>query len=304
MSIGNINSISSVSNDKKSKCIIFFSAAWHKDCAEDGILDTVFASLAQLESEGENTVQYYKVEAEEAIDLSSHCGVTVVPTFVSLVGHKVIERIEGEDAHAARVSQAVRYLKEFDGSMYSTSTAVETVSANNSDVHTTTKSKTELLDDRMDSLVNASDVMLFMKGTPLAPRCGFSRQVVELLQEAGIEFGSFDILGSNDQDVREGLKKKSDWPTYPQIYVKGELIGGLDILKEMTEVGDLAEQIGVQKKESLNDRLKRIVHRSNIMLFMKGLPSAPKCGFSRQIVEILEEQGVEFDAFDILSDEG
>ena len=80
--------------------------------------------------------------------------------------------------------------------------------------------------------------MLFMKGIPTAPRCGFSRQAVELLETHKVPFGSFDIL--SDDTVRQGLKKHSNWPTYPQIYVHGELIGGLDILKEIIseEVND------------------------------------------------------------------
>ena len=81
--------------------------------------------------------------------------------------------------------------------------------------------------------------MLFMKGNPAAPRCGFSNKTVALLNEQGVKFESFDIL--SDNMVREGLKKYSNWPTYPQLYVKGELIGGLDIMKEMVESGDFAD---------------------------------------------------------------
>ena len=81
--------------------------------------------------------------------------------------------------------------------------------------------------------------MLFMKGNPAAPRCGFSNKTVALLNGQGVKFESFDIL--SDNMVREGLKKYSNWPTYPQLYVKGELIGGLDIMKEMVESGDFAD---------------------------------------------------------------
>lgn len=73
--------------------------------------------------------------------------------------------------------------------------------------------------------------MLFMKGNPTDPKCGFSRQIVALLNEDKIQYGTFDIL--NDNEVRQGLKQFSNWPTYPQLYVNGSLIGGLDILKEM-----------------------------------------------------------------------
>jgi len=145
-----------------------------------------------------------------------------------------------------------------------------------------------------------------MKGEPSHPRCGFSRQTIELLTAAKIPFGTFDIL--TDEEVRQGLKTYSDWPTYPQLYVNGDLIGGLDILKEMNDEGNLAEQFGVEMKEeeleiSLDDRLKGLINRSRIMLFMKGLPSQPRCGFSRQIVDMLEDENVPYDSFNILEDD-
>jgi Grx4 family monothiol glutaredoxin len=83
--------------------------------------------------------------------------------------------------------------------------------------------------------------MLFMKGSPGAPKCGFSRTIVEMLQAEDIQFATFDIL--TDEDVRAGLKTYSDWPTYPQLYSKGELVGGLDIVKEMKASGPLSEQL-------------------------------------------------------------
>lgn len=82
-----------------------------------------------------------------------------------------------------------------------------------------------------------------MKGLPSAPKCGFSRQIVELLDESGVPYDSFNIL--EDDDVRQGLKEFSNWPTYPQLYVKGELIGGLDICKELAEDGEL---VGILKQ--------------------------------------------------------
>lgn len=81
--------------------------------------------------------------------------------------------------------------------------------------------------------------MLFMKGSPQAPRCKFSRAMVDLLAGAGAQYGSFDIL--SDQGVRQGLKKFSNWPTYPQLYVGGKLLGGLDVVKELQEEGELAD---------------------------------------------------------------
>jgi len=83
--------------------------------------------------------------------------------------------------------------------------------------------------------------MVFMKGSPDAPRCGFSRQIVELLKGENVKFDSFDILG--DEEVRQGLKTFSNWPTYPQLYAEGKLIGGLDIVKELKEEGELLDSL-------------------------------------------------------------
>ena len=80
-------------------------------------------------------------------------------------------------------------------------------------------------------------------GSPEAPQCGFSRTIVGILREENIEFSSFDIL--RDETIRAGLKSFSDWPTYPQLYVKGEFIGGLDVIKEMQKEGALKSLLGL-----------------------------------------------------------
>jgi len=95
----------------------------------------------------------------------------------------------------------------------------------------------ESLENRLKRLVNSSPIILFMKGTPDAPRCGFSSKVVNALREEGLNFGYFDIL--SDEEVRQGLKTYSNWPTFPQLYHKGELIGGCDIVLEMHKSGEL-----------------------------------------------------------------
>jgi len=90
-------------------------------------------------------------------------------------------------------------------------------------------------------LLNKAPVMLFMKGSPSAPKCGFSSKMVQLLQDAGVKFDSFDILA--DEEIRQGLKQYSNWPTYPQLYVEAKLVGGLDIVKELHEQGELKDMI-------------------------------------------------------------
>ena len=96
--------------------------------------------------------------------------------------------------------------------------------------------------------VSGNDVMLFMKGTPVFPQCGFSAAVVQILNHMGVKFGSTDVLV--DPEIRQGIKEFSNWPTVPQLYVKGEFVGGCDILREMFETGELEEyfnQAGVER---------------------------------------------------------
>jgi len=89
----------------------------------------------------------------------------------------------------------------------------------------------------IDDAVKAHDVLLFMKGTPTFPQCGFSSTVVQILDVVGAEYTATNVL--ENQDIREGIKTYSDWPTIPQLYVKGEFLGGCDIIREMYETGEL-----------------------------------------------------------------
>lgn len=86
--------------------------------------------------------------------------------------------------------------------------------------------------------IDGSDVLLFMKGTPLFPQCGFSARVVQILKHAGVPFASVNVL--EDPEIREGIKQFSNWPTIPQLYVKGEFVGGCDIVTEMYQSGELS----------------------------------------------------------------
>ena len=89
----------------------------------------------------------------------------------------------------------------------------------------------------IDEAVKAHEVLLFMKGTPTFPQCGFSSTVVQILDVVGAEYTATNVL--ENQDIREGIKTYSDWPTIPQLYVKGEFVGGCDIIREMYETGEL-----------------------------------------------------------------
>ncbi|KAL7001403.1 Monothiol glutaredoxin-S17 [Sarracenia purpurea var. burkii] len=170
------------------------------------------------------------VEAEEQPEISEA---------YSVLDGKTIDNLEGADPSslANKVAKVAGSIAPGDPAapaslgMAAGPTIRETVKEfvkENGSSHVEIQSPSGLSDDglkkRLQQLVNSQPVMLFMKGTPKEPKCGFSKKVVEILEELKIKFGSFDIL--SDTEVREGLKKFSNWPTFPQLYCKGELLRG------------------------------------------------------------------------------
>ena len=99
--------------------------------------------------------------------------------------------------------------------------------------------------DRIEEVVRNNDIVLFMKGTPLFPQCGFSSRAVAILDHLGVKYESVDVL--QDPEIRAGIKDYSDWPTVPQLYLKGEFLGGSDIMMEMFQAGEL--QALVEEKQ-------------------------------------------------------
>ena len=99
--------------------------------------------------------------------------------------------------------------------------------------------------DRIEEIVKKDDIVLFMKGTALFPQCGFSSRAIAILDHLGVAFQTVDVL--QDPEIRQGIKDYSDWPTVPQLYVKGEFLGGSDIMMEMFEAGEL-QQLLEEKK--------------------------------------------------------
>ncbi|KAJ3376903.1 Glutaredoxin 3 [Entophlyctis sp. JEL0112] len=262
-----------------------FFADWAEQCKD---MNEVFDELSNKFPK----LLFVKIEAEEFPEISESLEIAAVPTFLVLKDGKVVERIEGANAPLL-TSTAEKYAKVVESQKISSS-APSAPSAPASEQLTK-----EQLNARLKALINSNKVMLFMKGTPSEPRCGFSRQVVDILAEQRTTYGSFNILA--DEAVRAGLKEYSDWPTYPQIYVDGELIGGLDILKEMVASGEF--QKIAPSEDDLKTRLTKLTHQAPVMLFMKGNPDGPRCGFSRQIVGLLREQNIKFEYFDILEDD-
>ncbi|XP_060698402.1 glutaredoxin 3 [Hemiscyllium ocellatum] len=248
---------------KRSLVVVHFWASWAQQCMN---MNEVITELAKEYPH----VIFVKLEAESVPEVSEKYDISSVPTFLFFKNCQKIAQVDG--ARAPELTKKVQQHSE------------------------TTKQD---LNEQLRKLLNSAPCMLFMKGTPQEPRCGFSKKIVEILNEHNIRFCSFDIL--SDEDVRQGLKVYSNWPTYPQLYVNGELVGGLDIVKELAETGELEKTC--HKEMGLEDRLKTLINKSKVVLFMKGNKALAKCGFSRTIVGILNETGVEYETFDILEDE-
>jgi monothiol glutaredoxin len=101
--------------------------------------------------------------------------------------------------------------------------------------------------ERIDTIVKGAPIVLFMKGTPLFPQCGFSSKACAILDHLGAEFTSIDVL--QDPEIRAGIKDYSDWPTIPQLYINGEFVGGSDIMMEMYEAGELHQLLGAESPQ-------------------------------------------------------
>lgn len=187
--------------------VILFSADWAEQCGQ--VLDVLNALAAKPELA--NSLQFLNVAAEELSEVSLKCQIEAVPTVLFTRDGKAIDRIDGVDIAALTAK-----CQSFAG-------VVEVTKDN--------------IDDRLKELINRSDLMVFMKGDRDMPRCGFSKTLIAILNETGLTYDTFDIL--SDENVRQRLKTYSDWPTYPQVYVKGTLIGGLDIIKELKEGNEL-----------------------------------------------------------------
>jgi len=175
-----------------------------------------------------------QVEAEEQADIAESFEIEAVPTFLILRGHTLLDRIPGADAKKLTDSMA-KFAKPTP-SVNPLSSTEKLPAAPTDGVE-----GKENLNARLKALMEQDKVVLFMKGTPDAPRCGFSKKIVNLLSGQGTKFSSFDIL--SDESVRSGLKTYNDWPTFPQLIVKGEFVGGLDVVQEMVDSGEFRQLV-------------------------------------------------------------
>ncbi|MCJ1229394.1 monothiol glutaredoxin grx4 [Toensbergia leucococca] len=231
--------------------VLSFHTPWAAPCAQMSLILRTLAS--SYPPQIPPVISFVSINAESLPDISESYDVAAVPYLVLQRDGKVLESVSGSDAgkvrdaverHAGKggntgkvgLPPALEAEPESEGQINGGATKDLSGYAPTANDPATapemssTKGQTEELNKRLGELVKAAPVMLFMKGTPSTPQCGFSRQLVGLLREKGVRYGFFNILA--DEEVRQGLKLWADWPTFPQLWVGGELVGGLDIVKE------------------------------------------------------------------------
>ncbi|KAI0294880.1 glutaredoxin [Multifurca ochricompacta] len=202
-----------LSKDLARVSLLNFWAPWAEPCKQ---MNKVVTELARKYPD----LLSLQIEAETHSEISESFDIESVPSFIVLRGHTLLERIVGADARA--LADAIA---KYVGPQTGTGTATAPLSQTDRlPVPAAKKAETpEELNQRLRAIMNQSRVVLFMKGSPEVPRCGFSRKISGLLHEKKIEFSYFDIL--TDDSVRQGLKKLNDWPTFPQLIVKANLLG-------------------------------------------------------------------------------
>ncbi|KAL7073721.1 hypothetical protein ACQ4LE_007267 [Meloidogyne hapla] len=213
-----------INSDGKFTKIVFFWASWSEACTD---FDKLILELKDDKEYG-NDYEIAKLVAEGNEDLAKEYEVNSVPTILAFQKGKLIERIEGflpiklKELLIKSTFDAIAAKKENIDKKRETAEKAEEVKSE--------EKRQEELNERLKRLINKERLTLFMKGSPSEPKCGFSQQIVKILKANNVQFWTFDIL--QDEQVRQGLKIYSDWPTYPQLYLDGELLGGIDVVRE------------------------------------------------------------------------
>lgn len=203
--------------------VLYFHTEWATPCQT---MNSVVKTLAQANPD----VTFLSINADDLLEVSELFEVSAVPYTILVRESTILKELSGADP-----KELIAALKQFSDASSAGSSAPASAPAQPAVQPSVpeTEPSAEELNERLKKLTSAAPVMLFMKGAPSAPQCGFSRQIVAILREHQVRFGFFDIL--KDDAVRTGLKAFSDWPTFPQLYINGEFQGGLDIIKELLE---------------------------------------------------------------------
>lgn len=263
--------------------VVHFKSDWYEPCKQ---VSKVLEELSKTRKD----VQFVQVDSEGTLEVSEAFRIDFVPTVVFLSSEKD-KKAPLAIVKGAKIPLIVKTVSMMKVPLVQKQPA-KTFEGSASPPATVS------LKSRIETLLKQAPVMLFMKGDRESPRCGFSSQMIEILNKHKINYMTFDIL--EDDSIRQGLKEYSNWPTYPQLYIEGKLIGGLDIVMEMIEDGDFEEYAA---KYSLEGRLVKLIKSHRVMLFMKGTPDEPKCGFSNKMIGLLKQANcTDYGTFDILED--
>ncbi|CAL9735102.1 monothiol glutaredoxin-3 [Monosporozyma servazzii] len=201
---------------------LYFHTNWAEPCKQ---LNQIYQVISDDPSNKD--ISFLAVDADALNDIAELFEVSAVPYFVLIHNGTILKEISGADP-----KEFVTVLDECKKYIANPTTTNDQEEDEEENAVEEQESE-EQINEKLIKLTNAAPVMLFMKGSPSEPKCGFSRQLVGMLREHQVRFGFFDIL--RDNDVREHMKKFSDWPTFPQLYINGEFQGGLDIIKESLE---------------------------------------------------------------------
>ena len=232
--------------------VVSFHAPWAAPCAQ---MATVLSTLASEYPVTEPpSTSWVKINAEDLSDISEEYNVTAVPFLVLIRNGEVLETVSGSSA--VKVRNAIESHANKAGAAATTSSGPAAAPRDDAGEVATEEDPEKKKQDlfrRLGDLVKAAPVMLFMKGTPSEPKCGFSRQLVGILRDNAVKYGFFNILA--DDEVRQGLKEFADWPTFPQLWVDGELVGGLDIVRFYPILSAGPRAINVLTTEQVKEEL-------------------------------------------------
>ncbi|KAL3232348.1 Monothiol glutaredoxin-3 [Nakaseomyces bracarensis] len=201
---------------------LYFHTAWAEPCKA---VNELYRAISDDDSNRD--VIFLAIDADSQSEIAELFEISAVPYFILIKDGTILRELSG-----ANPKEFLAALEECKRTPADGVVNNQQQQDDDDDEEEEEETEEELM-ARLAKLVNAAPVMLFMKGNPSEPKCGFSRQIVGILREHQIRFGFFDIL--RDDSVRTNLKKFSDWPTFPQLYINGEFQGGLDIIKESLE---------------------------------------------------------------------